>query len=429
MTYLARIATRVLNRPLLVHPQTAQTIAMVLGGRIGLADHPTPESNRLFGERSESGGYAYRVIERVAVIPAIGELINRGAWIGASSGLVSYEGVAAQIALALGDKDVDAIVLDIDSPGGEVAGIERLADDIAAAREQKPVVAFVNDMAASAAYWLASQADQIMVSTTSMVGSIGVVVLHVDASGQLEDKGLKPTLIFAGAHKVDGHPFGPLPDTVASDLQAEVNAYYEQFLAGVARGRGSRFSAEQARETQARVLIGADAVSAGMADVVGGFTEAIALARSLISGPAGQQQRRGMMPDENNSPQAMDTTSQVVTDTVSRAEHDAAVTAARDAGASAERDRFAAILGDEKVKGREGAALDLAIKSPSMAATDVVDFVANNVSAPDASGADFTDRMNAIGEETKVGASGAKPRPASIDTAGIYNSRATAVRG
>ena len=263
---LAQIAGRVLNRPLLLHPDKADLILHVLQGRIGIEPlQPlTPETNRFVGSHRRDNGSvsSMRVANGVAILPIVGSLVNRGAWIGANSGLVSYEGIAAQLREAEADPDVRAILLDIDSPGGEATGMFATANLVRAVNEVKPVVAFVNDVAASAAYGIASAAREIVVSPTSMVGSIGVVLTHLDRSGELEDRGVKPTLIHAGAHKVDGHPFGPLSDAVRADLQAEVMKVYDQFVGLVAEGGPGRISADAIRATEARTYLGADAVAA-----------------------------------------------------------------------------------------------------------------------------------------------------------------------
>lgn len=191
---LAQIAGRVLNRPLLLHPDKADLILHVLQGRIGIEplQTVTPETNRFVGTyRRDNGGVgSMRVENGVAILPIVGSLVNRGAWIGASSGLVSYEGIAAQLREAEADPDVRAVLLDIDSPGGEATGMFAAAKLVSAVNKTKPVVAFVNDVAASAAYGIASAASEIIVSPTSMVGSIGVVLTHLDRSGELEDRGV-----------------------------------------------------------------------------------------------------------------------------------------------------------------------------------------------------------------------------------------------
>ena len=120
------------------------------------------------------------MVDGIAVIEIAGTLVHRGAWIGQSSGMTSYEGIAAQLQAALADPGVRGIALDIDSFGGEVAGAFDLADRIRAARAQKPVHAFIAEHALSAGYVLASQADHIILPRTGAVGSIGVVALHTD---------------------------------------------------------------------------------------------------------------------------------------------------------------------------------------------------------------------------------------------------------
>ncbi len=261
---LVNIASRILNRPLLLHPSKAEVLLHVLQGRLPIDGATLPplssDANRFIGRRTRPDGSTRfnRAVKGVAIITIEGSLVNRGAWIGANSGLVSYEGIAAQLRDAAGDDTIHTVLLDIDSPGGEATGMYATAKLVAEVAADKRVVAFVNAMAASAAYGIASQAAEIVVSPTSIVGSIGVVLTHLDRSGALEQEGVKATLIYAGAHKVDGHPFGPLSDTVKADLQAEVETIYDTFVNLVAEGRGSRLSAEQARATEARAFLGAE---------------------------------------------------------------------------------------------------------------------------------------------------------------------------
>ena len=274
MTYLSHVADRVLGRPLFIHRYKACVIAAVLGERIGfdptsidLAGIPDafkqirPTGNRLVGdptgptdERGRLLEVLYNVANGVAVIPVIGTLINRGAFIGEdSSGFTSYEGLGVQIAAAIADPNVAAIMLDIDSPGGEAMGMFALAQQIMASRQIKPITALVNDMAASAAYGLASAATEIVVSPTSITGSIGVVMMHMDQSQELKNKGRTPTLIFAGAHKVDGNPFGPLSEDVKAALQRDVNTFYDRFVETVSAGRPS-LTNDMIRATEADTL-------------------------------------------------------------------------------------------------------------------------------------------------------------------------------
>lgn len=297
---LFHLADRLLNQSLLIHPAKAQILLSVLAGRIGVdAMSPEflpgePEASRFVGSaRRDNGRSALtRADGGVAIVPVLDSLVNRGAWLDSRSGLTSYEGIAAQIRDAADDPDVHSILLDISSPGGEASGMASLAALIRSVRQTKPVVAFVNDMAASAAYGIASAANEIVISPTSMLGSIGVVMLHADRSGEFAEAGVKPTLIFAGSHKVDGNPFEPLSDSVRAELQASVDAYYEQFLEVVAAGRGTRLSADMARATQARTFIGSNAIAQGLADRTASLEEV--LSQMSQSSPAGGKDQRGI---------------------------------------------------------------------------------------------------------------------------------------
>ncbi|MBN9020719.1 MAG: S49 family peptidase, partial [Rhizobiales bacterium] len=343
---LHHLADRLLNTPLLIHPNKAEVLLAVLAGRIGLDGDlgigPGIDATRFVGSaRRESGRSALtRAANGVAIVPVLDTLVNRGAWLDSRSGLTSYEGIGAQIRDAGADSEVHAILLDVSSPGGEAAGMSGVADLIRAVRQTKPVVAFVNDMAASAAYGIASAADEIVVSPTSILGSIGVVMIHADRSGELAAQGIRPTLIFAGSHKVDGNPFEPLSDAVRADLQASVDAHYDQFVGLVAAGRGDRLTTDGARSTEARTFIGTNAVALGLADRIATFDEVLAgLSRKQ---PAGRPTRTGgtHMSTSENAP-APDGT------VISVADRDAAVTAAR----TEERARIRAIVTSAAAEG------------------------------------------------------------------------------
>lgn len=308
--HMPMIAQRAFDTPLLVSPAKAAAFVAGLGprlltGRLELdapgvdpdrtaaAGRITPRASILAGEVGErarrNGRALYAVRDGVAVIEVSGTLVHRGAWLGESSGVTSYEGLAAQITAAAEDPAVRGIALEIDSFGGEVAGVFDLADAIRAARAQKPVQAFVAEAALSAGYALASQADRIVVPRTGEVGSIGVVVMHADWSAALAEGGVRVTLIHAGAHKADRNPFAPLPEGVRAALQAEVEGLRDLFAATVAAGRGARLPTEAALATEARVFRGAEAVSAGLAD-------AVADLRTAFAGFAAGLNRRGAVP-------------------------------------------------------------------------------------------------------------------------------------
>lgn len=364
---LLRLSHRLLNTPLLIHPAKAEIILAALSGRIGLDASlfeedgvDTPDASRFVGSARRADGTSsmMRSADGVAIIPVLDTLVNRGAWLDSRSGLTSYEGIAAQLRAAGLDPDVRSVLLDISSPGGEAAGMAGLADMIRSVRQTKPVMAFVNDMAASAAYGIASAASEIVVSPTSTLGSIGVVMLHADRSGELAAQGVKPTLIYAGSHKVDGNPFEPLSDAVRADLQASVDAHYNQFLDTVAQGRGSKLTPDMARATEARTFIGAQAVAGGLADRIASFDEALTSLseqnRPQTTRPSGRNARRGGIQMSTN-----ETPPDAESSGISRAEHEAAVSLAR----QEERSRIAGIVNSEAAQGRMAQAVVLATET------------------------------------------------------------------
>ena len=300
----AQIAQRAFNTPLLVEPSKAMAFLSGLGPRItgrqlrlaGMEVGPEDMAHAALPARAgilthglaeqyqRDGQTPFAMVDGVAVIEVSGVLVHRGAWIGQSSGQTSYEGIAAQLAAAATDPAVRGIALEIDSFGGEVAGVFDLADAIRAARAAKPVWAFVAENAFSAGYALASQADRIVLPRTGAVGSIGVVVMHADLSGQLSDAGVTVTLIHSGAHKVDGNPYAPLPDPVRARIQGEIDSIRSLFAQTVAAGRGRRMNAEAALATEAECYRGADAVAAGLADKVSDPASAFAAFATAVNG-------------------------------------------------------------------------------------------------------------------------------------------------
>ena len=280
MTDLPHIASRLFGTPLLVARPKLDVILGVLGPRF--AGHAL--------EPMDIGSVPDRELEitpeGVAIVPVTGTLVSRSGYLAAASGLVSYNDIGDAIEAAAIDPRVRAIVLDIDSPGGEVGGLFDLADRIAAIRQAsgKPIQAVANETALSAAYAIACAADGITVTQTGEVGSVGVVAVHVDESGADARAGLAWTFVHAGERKVDGNPHESLSPRARADIQADVDALYERFVSLVARRR--TLSPEAVRATEAAVYRGDLAVQAGLADRVGTLRQAVGqLAADLTRKP------------------------------------------------------------------------------------------------------------------------------------------------
>lgn len=214
----------------------------------------------------------------IAVIPIHGVIEHRSSFLLDLFGGMSVEDIRGQLRAALRDPQVSAIVLDIDSPGGGVAGITELATEIRNARSQKRIVAMANTTAASAAYWLASQAHQVIVSPSGQVGSVGVYAVHFDVSRAMDAEGVTPTIISAGDRKADGNEFEPLSDEARTEMQRRVDAFYAQFVNDVARGRGVPAATVRSDYGKGAVLLAPEALAAHMVDGIGTLDDALKLA-------------------------------------------------------------------------------------------------------------------------------------------------------
>lgn len=205
----------------------------------------------------------------VAVLPLYGCISQRSSWFSYFFGGTTTEGFTLQFRQALADPNVTAIVIDIDSPGGSVAGVDELAAEIFAARGKKTIVAVSNTLAASAAYYIGVSASKFVVSPSSLTGSIGVYNTHEDDSAALAEMGVKITLISAGKFKVEGNSFEPLTPEARAAMQAMVDGYYKAFTKAVAKGRGVKTEDVVEGFGEGRVVMASDAVRLGMADKVG----------------------------------------------------------------------------------------------------------------------------------------------------------------
>ena len=204
----------------------------------------------------------------IAVIPVHGAIMQRANMMQDMCGGTSTDQVSSMLRQALADETVSKILLDIDSPGGSVYGTGELAAEIYQARAQKPVVAFANSLAASAAYWIGCSASEFYVTPGGEVGSIGVWMAHDDYSQAMAESGVKTTIISAGKFKVEGNPYEPLGEDAQAFMQSRVSDYYQSFTAGVAKGRGVPIESVRSGMGQGRCLGADQALSENMVDGV-----------------------------------------------------------------------------------------------------------------------------------------------------------------
>lgn len=291
----AHLSTRVFNTPLAVREDKAEIIMGALAQRFGLADFTRfngesvqlPAGAFAFDDVESTDGETagYEVATGIACIEIVGTLVQKLGTLKPICGMTGYDGIRQNFLEALGDKQVKAIILDIDSPGGEVAGCFDLVDLIYQARGTKPVWAILSENAFSAAYALASAADHIIVPRTGGVGSIGVIALHVDMSKALTAAGLTVSVMKYGARKDDCAEFAPLSDPARAHVQADVDTMGDLFVQTVARNRaGIGLKAATIKGFQAGTFLGQDGVDAGLADAVMSPSDAMWALDDFITG-------------------------------------------------------------------------------------------------------------------------------------------------
>ena len=287
MTDLPYLASRLYGTPLLIARPKLEVILGVVARKLAGDTLATPPPANV--DAGMSGGL--QVQEGIAVLPILGTLVRRASYIGAASGLTSYHDIEAMAEAAFADPMVKAVLLEIDSSGGEAGGVFDLAQRLRALSQTsgKPLWAIADEAALSAAYAIACAADRLWLTRTAEVGSIGVVAVHIDESVADAKAGLNYTFLHAGAHKIDGHPHAPLPAPVAADIQADIDQLHDQFIALVAGFR--RLTSEVIRATEARVYRGEAALQAGLADQIGTRAEAITALQRQLAMSAGRSLR------------------------------------------------------------------------------------------------------------------------------------------
>jgi len=276
---LARLA----GRPLALAPRA-------LDGLLALAPEAHGGLPPLRRDDRDAAGYTLTE-DGIAVVPIHGPLLTRGDWLSAFLGATSYDEVSATVAAALANPGVRAVLLELDSPGGEVGGLFDLVDEIVAIRTDagKPLWAVAGESALSAAYAIASAAERLYVTRTGEVGSIGVVAAHLDASGADAIAGRKWTLVHAGDRKVDGNGHEPLSPRALAAIQADVDALHAELVEIVARNRGTTPAA--IRGTEAAIYRGERGRAAGLADRVGTLDQALADLAASLDPPPGRPAR------------------------------------------------------------------------------------------------------------------------------------------
>ncbi len=353
-----RLAAKLYGAPLLVTEERYAMLEHVFRAyNTGNQDKlPPPEDfhrpEMSAGMTRTKAGYGLTE-EGIAVVPVVGTLVQRADMMDAASGLLGYNNVGAQISAAVGDDAVKGILLEIDSPGGEANGCFELAKRVAAWGQQKPIWAIANEQAFSAAYALASSATKLYVPQTGMVGSVGVLMMHVDQSKLDAQVGLTFTPIYAGKKKVDFSSHAPLSERAQEDAQMAVDRLYDIFVSTVATGRG--INEATVRGTQAGLLNPEEALAIGFVDGIASFAETLSALTAFTQSTNGMRAAvsaraltGGLMPEANTPAAAQPAAIEVNAEQI-RAE-----------ARAAERTRIAGITGCAEAEGRGSLAQHIA---------------------------------------------------------------------
>ena len=245
---------------------------------LGMVTAPAPVRSVALGARAGAAAAPSADPGGVLVIPIEGAItLGASMWTDLFGG-TALDTLTEQITAARRDRSIRGVVLDVNSPGGGVHGVDEVAASIAALAKVKPVIGFTRSVAASAAYWLMASASKVVAAPSAEVGSIGVFAVHFDLSGAMSKEGIVPTLVKAGKFKAEGHPYAALSDADRDALEARIGAYYGMFVKRVARGRGVPVERVRDGFGEGRVVGAADALAEGMIDVIGDRNLAIAMA-------------------------------------------------------------------------------------------------------------------------------------------------------
>lgn len=282
-TYL-RILNAIYNTPWAILPEKLDAIVAFIEDKVDSGQLEPREA--AFLERLEIKGEdiqriaaasapIIRQLGSIAILPLMGTITHRANLISDFSGGTSIEKFSAQMRQLAADPNVKAIVIDVDSPGGNVDGVDELSTEIFKARSQKPIVAVANSLAASAAFWIASAASELVVIPSGLVGSIGIVAIHRESAKRDENLGVKTTLIHSGEFKVEGNPFEPLKDEARQQIQKLADGFMSMFIRAVARNRDVPISEVQGGFGEGRLVAARDALRLGMVDRIGTMDETL----------------------------------------------------------------------------------------------------------------------------------------------------------
>lgn len=308
---MSRLVAAMLSVPWLCTQEYTQVLFDIAGrlladegkaAELRAARAERPGAVAMRGGTRVDGTRGATVRDGVAVLPVLGGLVRRADLFDEMSGATSTGSLARDLGVLLDAREVDAILLEIDSPGGEAFGINELAAQIYAGRERKPIWAYVDGMAASAAYWLASAAERIVADDLAGLGSIGAVMAVYDPA-KLNTKQIEFVSSQSPNKRAD-----PNSEKGKAQYQKLVDDLADVFIESIAAYRGVTVETVHEQYGQGAVLIGRHAVSAGLADQLGSFEQTLIDLRALALDRRAAPERPARAHAQGVSPMAGEST-------------------------------------------------------------------------------------------------------------------------
>ncbi|MGR3238521.1 S49 family peptidase [Vibrio vulnificus] len=380
------LITAAFNRPLALEAGYARTFFSALSQRLGNVQQLVDiEGNvlRAADMKKEASSFSprrstersYQVVNGIAVIPIDGSLVHKYGYIKPYSGMTGYDGIMYRLREALADPEVKAVMLDMNTPGGMVAGCFDLADKIAEYRKIKPIWSLGYDMHCSAGQMIASACSRRLITQTGVAGSVGVIMAHTNIEKMLDQQGVEITLITAGSHKADGNPYQALPKDVREKWQKELESNRQMFASKAAMYMG--IDIKQVLATEAETYEGQAAVDIGFANEVVNGLDAVQIMSEHFKRQSTTVDMGAVMsvevPTQENAAQTNTAAAQPTTTTAEASATKGAVTAPSAAmaaasepvmasadAAKAERERCMGILALPEAEGRQELAMQLA---------------------------------------------------------------------
>lgn len=283
-----------LDHPWAITRPMLKVVASIIARRIAGRALDEPEMSAALVNRKN---LPQPVAGSIAIIPVYGVLAPRANMLTEISGGTSFEKLTAQLNEVVANKAIKTIVLDVDSPGGNVAGATEFAKVVLKARTKKPIIGQVQFTGASAAYWPLSCCTAIHCAPSGVVGSIGIYTSHDDISEALKMEGVKRTYIAAGDGKVDGNEAEPLSAEAEGRLKALIDSHYGQMVTDIVKGRGQGMTPERVRnEWKAFVYPSSEALRLGMIDKICTLDETLANILAASEDPADRSAAAAIAP-------------------------------------------------------------------------------------------------------------------------------------